>query len=665
MDSLSRVALYLSPHADIDLAAIGVEDVTAKRLRDGETPSITDGAAVWLATAAQFGDTAETISGGIAGLSLPGQLALVLVSELEETYLEPAADAKIFSYLNPHAPIHLQAKILRSALRTVRLQHEQERMAAGLASRDRQLQELNQIGVALSAERDVDSLLGLILSKSRDITRADAGSLYLVEEADGGEPRLRFRLSQNDSLDLDYTEFTIPLNTASLAGYTGTTGEILKLDDVYRLPRDVDYSFSTSWDEQTGYRTKSMLVVPMKNNKGEIRGVLQLINRKPSTTLRLTSKDEFERLVVPFDDESTELVSSLASQAAVALENQLLLQNISNIFEGVLMGWVKAVEDRDPATAGHSHRVTALTLGLAREVNKCTTGPYADLTFSQQQLEELRYAGLLHDIGKIYVRAEVFLKAKKLYAYHLKMIQERFDFVRRTMEAEYNRRKLELMIENPRSDYARQFEGIDQAYRQQLEQVDEYFETVLLANEPTVLEEGRFERLAEIAGNTYEDIYGNNQHLLTPEELRLLNIRRGNLDESERREIESHVEWSYRILSRIPWSTELQQIPFIAWAHHEKLDGSGYPNKLTSDQIPVQAKMMTIADIYDALTAADRPYKKAQPIDSALRILSFERNDGHIDEELFRLFQEREIYRIAHMENVDELVNRLVYEDLL
>lgn len=665
MDSQSRVALYLSPNAEVDPDAIGVSEVTVHQLPDGAPPAASGGAGVWLATATGFGDTSESISASIAALDLPAHLALVLVSELEQTYLEPEADAKVFSYLNPHAPVHLQAKILRSALTTVRLQHEQERMAAGLASRDRQLQELNQIGVALSAERDVDSLLGLILSKARDITRADAGSLYLVEEAEGGEARLRFKLSQNDSLNIDYTEFTIPLNTSSLAGYTGTTGEILMLDDVYRLPGDVDYSFSTSWDEQTGYRTKSMLVVPMMNNKGEIRGVLQLINRKPASTLQLTSREEFETLVVPFDEESTELVSSLASQAAVALENQLLLQNISNIFEGVLVGWVKAVEDRDPATAGHSQRVTALTLGLAREVNRCTTGPYGDLFFSQQQLEELRYAGLLHDIGKIYVRVEVFLKAKKLYAHHLKMIQERFDFVRRTMEAEYNRRKLELMIENPRSDYARRFESIDQAYRQQLEQIDEYFETVLLANEPTVLEEGRFERLAEIAGNTYQDIYGNNQHLLTPEELRLLNIRRGNLDESERREIESHVEWSYRILSRIPWSPELQQIPFIAWAHHEKLDGSGYPNKLTSDQIPVQAKMMTIADIYDALTAADRPYKKAQPIESALRILGFEKNDGHIDAELFRLFQEREVFKIAHMDNVEELVNRLVYEDVL
>ncbi len=665
METKSGLVLYTSPQVAVDLEAIGVTGIEARELVD-ERPPIADGPpGVWVAPATFFGQEPEAISQAVAELALPQDLALVLVSEVDETYLTPEADEQVFAFLNPHAPKHLQAKILRSALTTVRLQHEQDTMAAGLKARDQQLQELNNIGIALSAERDVDSLLTLILVKARTITCADAGSLYLVEESEDQGQRLRFKLSQNDSLELDYTEFTIPLDRRSLAGYTGVTGENLRLADVYHLPGDVDYSFSTSWDEQTGYRTRSMLVVPMKNNKGEIRGVLQLINRKPSVATRLRSQDDFKHLVTEFDEGCEELVESLASQAAVALENQLLLQNISNIFEGFLQGWVKAVEDRDPATAGHSHRVTALTLGLAREVNKVDTGPYAGAYFTQQHLEELRYAGLLHDIGKIYVRAEVFLKAKKLYAHHLKMISERFDFVRRTLEAEYSRRKLSLMIDNPRADYARRFEEIDRSYRKQLEELDDYFETVLLANEPTVLEEGRFERLSSIAASTYTDIYGHDQHLLSVEELRLLGIRRGNLDEGERREIESHVDWSYRILSRIPWSPELQQIPFIAWAHHEKLDGSGYPNGLTSDQIPLQAKMMTIADIYDALTAADRPYKKAQPIESALRILEFERRDGHVDDELLRLFVEKKVHRIAHMDGVDEIVKRLVTEDVL
>ncbi len=664
MSSDNRLTLYRSPGVVVDLDAVAVEGVQLRELSAGERPPADSGPGAWLAPIDEFGTGAEALSTGLLKAPLAQDVALLLVAEGDPGALQPEADARIFAYLDPARPGHQQAKIVRSALTAMRMGDEQRRLADGLKARDKQLEELNSIGVALSAERDVDSLLELILAKAREITHADAGSLYLVEpDADGAH--LRFKLSQNDSFKLDYREFTMPLNTRSLAGYTGVTGQVLNLDDVYHLPEDVEYGFSTKWDEDTGYRTKSMLVVPMKNNKGEIRGVLQLINRKPEAAVRLRSREEFEQHVIQFDERCTELVGSLASQAAVALENQLLLQNISNIFEGVLMGWVKAVEDRDPATAGHSHRVTALTLALAREVNKLKTGPYADVFFTDQQLEELRYAGLLHDIGKIYVRVDVFLKAKKLYTHHLKLIQERFDFVRRTLEAEYNRRKLEIMIDNPRGDYSRRFEELDSAYRKQVTQIDDYFETILLANEPTVLEEGRFTRLAEIAGNTYKDIYGNTQHLLQTEELRLLNIRRGNLDESERREIESHVEWSYRILSRIPWTPELAQIPFIAWGHHEKLDGSGYPNGFKADQIPVQTRIMTIADIYDALTAADRPYKKAQPIESALRILSFERKDNHIDGDLLDLFVEKQVYRIAHMDGVEEMVRRLIHEDVL
>jgi len=663
-EATTRLTLYTSPGTAVALPMESMAGLKQVALARGEAPPVANGAGVWVVDADQLGGDPESISRSLAALDVSDHFAIVVAAEPERTLLSPEADQRVFAFLDPGAPPHLQAKIVRSALNTVRLTAQHEDLNEGLHSRDRQLRELNQIGVALSAERNVDSLLAMILSKAREITCADAGSLYLLEPGAPGEFRLRFKLSQNDSFDLNYTEFTIPLNTQSLAGYTGTTGETLRLDDVYHLPGDVPYSFSRSWDEEHGYRTRSMLVVPMANNKGEIRGVLQLINRKPARDVKLAGPADFEQQVIGFDLLSEQLVGSLASQAAVALENQILLRNISGIFEGVLMSWVKAVEDRDPATAGHSHRVTALTLAMAREVNRTTTGPYADASFTQQQLEELRYAGLLHDIGKVYVRAEVFLKAKKLYNHHLKLIEERFDFVRRTLEAEYNRRKLDLMLAHPGADMSQRFGEIDSAHRRELDVLNDYFDTILMANEPSVLAEDRFGRLAEVSARTYEDIYGNSQKLLSPDELQLLSIRRGNLDESERREIESHVEWSYRILSRIPWSPELQNIPFIAWAHHEKLDGSGYPQGLKSDQIPLGAKLMTIADIYDALTAADRPYKKAQSIESALRILEFERNDGHIDADLFAMFVDKQIYRLAHVNGAEQLADRLVYEDV-
>lgn len=664
MPAVDEVTIYTPPDVPCDPEANGLTGVRHQVLQPGERPA-QGSAGVWVVDASSLGDTAEEISSAVCEVETSDTLLLVLISKVEQTHLTHEADERVFAHLNPNAPEHLQAKIIRRAVGDVRMACEHHLLAASLKARDQQLQELNRIGVALSAERDVDQLLAEILQKARHITQADAGSLYLVEPDEEGGQRLRFKLSQNDSFDLDYNEFTMPLNRGSLAGYTAVTGETLRLPDVYEIPDDVDYSFSRSWDEQTGYRTTSMLVVAMMNNKGEIRGVLQLINRKRDGQTKLSTPASFHQNVTEFDEQCEELVGSLASQAAVALENRLLLQNIQNIFEGFLMGWVKAVEDRDPATAGHSHRVTALTLALAREVNRCDSGPYADTFFTEAQLEELRYAGLLHDIGKIYVRAEVFLKAKKLYTHHLKLIQERFDFVKRTVEAEYNKRKLEVMIEAPQGGFARRFDEIDQEYAKQLEELDDYFQTILMANEPTVLDEDRFERLSQIAADTYRDIYGNAQHLLQPDELKMLAIRRGNLDESERREIESHVAWSYRILARIPWSDELKEIPAIAGAHHEKLNGSGYPNGLRDDQISMRARMMTIADIYDALTAADRPYKRAQSTESALKILGYERNDGHIDGDLLELFSERQVWRVAHLDGVEQLVNRLVYEDIL
>jgi HD-GYP domain-containing protein (c-di-GMP phosphodiesterase class II) len=661
----TKLTLYTSPGVEVDLRAIDVADVEALALAEGAMPPLSNGPGVWVVTADEFGGQADRISATLSPLEVADHFAIVLVCGVAESLLTPEADRRVFAFLNPNAPPHLRAKVVRSALTAVRMTWQQEVLADDLRRRDAQLRELNEIGVALSAERDVDRLLDMILERSRKITGADAGSLYLIESAGAGEQRLRFKLSQNDSFNLNYSEFTIPLNTRSLAGYTGFTGQSLLLDDVYDLPPDVDYSFSRSWDEETGYRTRSMLVVPMRNNKGEMRGVLQLINRKRDPGARLQKPDDFAREVVPFDAESEQMVESLASQAAVALENQLLLKNISNIFEGVLMSWVRAVEDRDPATAGHSFRVTAMTLALAREVDKLDSGPYADVHFSRQQLEELRYAGMLHDIGKIYVRREVFLKAKKLYSHHLRVIEERFDFVRRTLEAEYSRRKLEVVLQYPDQDVSEHFVEIDAAHRRELEMINEYFDIILMANEPTVLPEDGFERLADVAAATYRDIYGNTQKLLQPDEVRLLSIRKGNLDEIERREIESHVSWSYKILSRIPWTPELQQIPYIAWAHHERLEGSGYPNGLVLDQISVQARMMAIADVFDALTAADRPYKKAQPTESALRILGFERDDRHIDPELLQLFTSKQIYRVATMEPVEDVVKRLCYEDVL
>lgn len=537
------------------------------------------------------------------------------------------------------------ASVVRNAVERLFWMAEAHRLSEHTNRQTQHMEALNRIGAALSSERELSALLELILLKSREITSADAGSLYLVEEKEGEERYLRFVLTQNDSIPVDYKEATMPLSWESIAGYVALTGVTLRLDDVYHLPPDAEFRFNRSFDERTGYRTKSMLVVPMKNVQGEVLGVIQLINRKRSWEVKLTSPEVVERTVIPFTATSESLVRSLASQAAVALENNRLYASIENLFEGFVKAAVYAIEARDPSTSGHSERVAVLTLALADVVDKERTGPYAHVHFTPQQLKELRYAAILHDVGKIGVREHVLVKAKKLYEHHLALVEERFEFVKRSLETEYTRRKMDYLLQRgTEGNYQEYFRALDEEFQRELQLLDEYFQTILLANEPTILEEGSFERLVEIAGRTYLDIYGNPHRLLQPEEVRILSIRRGSLDEEERREIESHVTKSYLFLRQIPWTKDLKQVPEIAYGHHEKLDGSGYPRGLRGEEIPIQTRMMTVCDIYDALTAADRPYKKAVSVERALDILRYEVEDGHIDRELVRLFIEGRVF---------------------
>lgn len=524
---------------------------------------------------------------------------------------------------------------------------ETARVISELDAYSRKLQELNRIGVALSTERDHDALLDLILRKCREVTQADAGSLYLVEDTPHKEKILRFKLSQNDSFNLSYKEFTMPISRGSIAGYVALSGISLNLSDVYHLPPGAAYRFDRNWDQKTGYRTKSMLVVPMKNRSNETIGIVQLINRKKNWEAILLDEKVVEDQVVPFDSWSEELVNSLASQAAVALENNILYKNIQNLFEGFVKASVTAIESRDPTTSGHSSRVAALTVGLAEVVDRLDTGRFKDVSFTREQIKEIRYASLLHDFGKVGVREEVLVKAKKLYPWHLDLVKSRFEYLRKAIEAESTAKQLDYILEHGREEFLAQHELFKAEYERQLEEIDRFLKVILEANEPTVLEDGNFATLLEIAQRTYQGAYGDTRNLLTPEEVGYLSIRRGSLDAKERLEIESHVTHTYRFLSQIPWTPELQGVPAIAYAHHEKLNGSGYPNRLQSKEIPIQSKMMTIADIYDALTASDRPYKKAVPLDKALKILEYEAKDGNIDADLLQIFVDAKIYEIT------------------
>lgn len=513
------------------------------------------------------------------------------------------------------------------------------------------LRELSRVGAALSTERNLDALLGMILSEALRISSSDAGSLYLVEstsEHDGGATAaaLSFKLSQNLTLpDLPFTEITIPIDHTSLAGYVAATGDPLMIADAYLLPEHVSYRLNRSFDEKFGYRTKSMLVLPMRTQRDEVVGVLQLINRKRDPAARLDTPEAVREQVVAFDLRTADLVSALAAQAAVAIENSRLHEDIEKLFEGFVTAAVTAIESRDPTTSGHSFRVATLTTTLAEAVDTDSTGPYRTITFNREQMRELRYAGLLHDFGKVGVREQVLVKQKKLYNHDLAIVRHRFHYLLQQSELEFERERAEHLLAHGSRDYADTVAYLDAIRRTRRDELTRWLDAVVRANEPTILPEGTFTELEEIHAQTYVDFDGVERPLLSDDELRFLMINKGNLDPRERREIESHVTHTYRFLEQIPWTRELKGIPQIAFGHHEKLDGTGYPRGVRETEISVQTRMMTISDIYDALTATDRPYKRAVSTERAIDILFDEAKVGLIDAHLLRTFVDAKVFR--------------------
>jgi HD-GYP domain-containing protein (c-di-GMP phosphodiesterase class II) len=590
---------------------------------------------------ASAGDDADRVR------ELAALVALVGIGEPEEE--EPGDDFPVellTSFVAGDAAVGTVITALRGAFRHAAALLAARRAHAEAEERARELAELTTIGVALSTERDLNTLLELILTQARRVTSSDAGSLYLVERDEAGVPRnLRFAMAQNFSLpSLPFSSFTVPIDHASLAGYAAATGEPLVIGDVYLLPDDVSYRQNRSFDDAFGYRTKSMLVLPMKSHRDEIVGVLQLINRKRVLDMRLMSDAVVDRDVMTYDERCVEVASALASQAAVAIENGRLYEDIERLFEGFVTAAVTAIESRDPTTSGHSGRVAKLTVGLAEVVDRTSDGPYRHVSFSRAQLRELRYAGLLHDFGKVGVREQVLVKEKKLYPHDLELIRHRFAYLIQRADLEFERTRADFALARGREGYDVMMVGLEAQREQRRRELRCYLDAIVRANEPTIMPEGSFDALHQIRDRTFVDFEGQVRPLLEDHELQFLMIRKGNLDDAERREIESHVTHTFRFLEQIPWTRELRNIPQIAYGHHEKLNGQGYPNALDGSAIPVQTRMMTIADIYDALTATDRPYKRAVPSERALDILQLEAREGMLDPTLLEAFVQARVY---------------------
>lgn len=528
--------------------------------------------------------------------------------------------------------------------------------------RERELYSLLDVGLALSSEHETDKILDMIVQKAIENTLADGGSIYLLErvrqDSLGGarapyKRMLRFHKATNKTLKSRLVNRLMEIDNNSIAGYVAQSGNAVIIDDCYNLPEDTPFKFNIEFDRETGYRTKSILAVPIRTNKGHVIGVVQLVN-KLRAFRRKTDRPAFfpdaqapSDLIVPFSQYDSHLMQAFASHAAVALENAKLTNDIARLFESFVKASVTAIEARDPSTSGHSDRVAILTTNFAERVSLISTGEFADISFSTEQMREIRYAALLHDFGKIGVRENVLLKAKKLFPNELETILLRLETLQAKNEARTWRETCELLVQmhtnktldNPQAQLGQALWNIDSFNRQ----LDEIRKGILKANESQVLDKDfDIANLMKWIDNAQAQM---NHLLITPDEKKRLSIPRGTLGDDERREIESHVSHTYQFLSQIAWTEDLSGVPDIAHAHHEKLDGSGYPRGVRADLIPLQSRMMTISDIYDALTAMDRPYKKAVSPERAIEILHLEAGQGKLDNKLLKIFVEAEIFK--------------------
>jgi HD-GYP domain-containing protein (c-di-GMP phosphodiesterase class II) len=491
------------------------------------------------------------------------------------------------------------------------------------------LEYLNRIGIALSQERDIDKLLETILVAAKHLTHADGGTLYRV--VDG---KLQFEIVRNDSLSISMGGtsgnavpfYPIPLydkdgrpNYTMIAAYAALTQKTVNIPDAY-VEEGFDFSGTRNFDKRTGYRSQSFLTVPMKDHEGHIIGVLQLLN----------ALDPATRKVIPFDDDDQRLAESLASQAAIALTNRLLIQQLEMLFESLIDLINTAIDEKSPYTGGHCKRVPTLTMMIAEAAHNAKSGPLADFHMTEKDRYELKIAGLLHDCGKITTPVHVVDKATKLETIfdRIQLVSERFEILRRQAEIDMLRGKL-----------------TEAAYAEKIRQYEDDLEFIRKANiggERMSPEDQA--RVSRIAAYEWIDGKGAAQRFLSKDEEDNLNIQYGTLMPKEREVINHHIVATIKMLEALPWPRHLVNVPEYAGGHHERMDGKGYPRGLSREQMSVQARLMGIADIFEALTAKDRPYKKGKTLSDSLAILGKMRLGGHIDPDLFDVFVRDKVY---------------------
>lgn len=528
------------------------------------------------------------------------------------------------------------------------------------------LEQLNEIGSALSQESNLDALLEKILLAAQKITRADGGTLYLLE----GGSRLNFAIMRNDSLAIAMGGTTgnpIPFypvqlydkdnepNNRMVAAYAALSGKTINIADAYEA-EGFDFSGTRNFDKKTGYQSRSFLTVPMRNHAEEIIGVLQLINCKPDSGGG----------VAPFSESDQRLAESLASQAAIAITNRQLIIQLEELFESFIGLINSAIDEKSPYTGGHCQRVPVLTMLLAEAANATESGPFSEFRMTDKDRYELKIAGLLHDCGKVTTPVHIVDKATKLETIYdrIHLIDTRFEVIKRDAEIAALKAQSEVVRKGLLDEVQLRsvLHSIEQSLREECRRIEEDREFIRHHNiGGEFMSPDAQDRIREIAARyRWVDPSGNSAEFLTGNEVENLTIARGTLTASERETINHHIVATINMLEALPWPKHLSKVPEYAGGHHERMDGKGYPRGLKRNEMSVPSRIMGIADIFEALTAKDRPYKRGKTLSESLQILGKFKEDGHIDPDLFDVFVRKKVYlqyaeQFLDVQQIDEV----------
>jgi len=503
------------------------------------------------------------------------------------------------------------------------------------------IKHLNKIGISLSAESNREKLLETILVQAKSFTNSDGGTLYMMSD---DKKHLKFNVVQTDSLDIrmggtqdEITWPELPLykqdgqeNREMVAALCALTGEQINIDDVYES-KDFNFEGTKQFDQNTGFRSKSMLVIPMKNYQGDVVGVLQLLNRQDD-------KNE----VVVFNKEDEESTLSLSSQAAMAITNLQLINELEELLESFIKSIASAIDSKSPYTGGHVRKVAELSVLIANALNESEDEKYRELKYNEEELNEIRIAALMHDIGKITTPEYVVDKATKLETItdRIEEVKFKFEILKRDLEIEYLKKEMLYLGANKTDEIIK----LKEEHQIKVNQLDSDYAFIEVANKGSeFMSEDKIERINKIAKQVYY-INGERHSILTQDEIYNLSIRAGTLNNEERVKINDHVVISIKMLNALPFPKKLSRVPEIAGGHHEKINGNGYPLGLKGDELSLESRILAIADVFEALTAADRPYKPAKKLSEAMKIIGFMVKDGELDGDLVDFFYEKNLH---------------------